>query len=511
MRDRTQFGGCSLSRYDLLIVLGLFTCSSLLYAVLGVRFEASTVLSMQFIDPALLTERMGESLWYYHATPPALNLLVGIGLKLFGADAPYFYAVVFHLLGLLTALSVYALTRALSDSKRVAAVTTAALVFSPSFVLYENHLLYDFPAMALLAVATLALYQFVSTKRVGWGIGFFCVLATLLLTRSVFHLIWMAATVAFLLALLGSWRRQILLAAAVPFLVVTLWYAKNYYYFGKFGSSTWMGLGLSNITLSLVPPAQLAPLVERGELSPWALVSRYDSSWPIFRGNLRPPAGVPVLDNMLTAPGHANWNYRDIPAIDRLYTADALTVIRRFPATYVYGVSLANKAYFAPTSISPYFSQANRIAVTPIRLAAPSLLSGASGSMLVVSLQRLGFRFPEDIVVPLRADLLMIVAWVGVFAWAYAVARRALTDSVARSSPRVVVMGFLVMTAAYTYLVSTTLELGENYRYRFLLEPLFFVLAATAATSAFGALRRAKAVRSFFSKLQDHSKRGMTY
>jgi len=80
MRDRTQFGGCSLSRYDLLIVLGLFTCSSLLYAVLGVRFEASTVLSMQFIDPALLTERMGESLWYYHATPPALNLLTVNGL-----------------------------------------------------------------------------------------------------------------------------------------------------------------------------------------------------------------------------------------------------------------------------------------------------------------------------------------------------------------------------------------------------------------------------------------------
>jgi hypothetical protein len=57
--------------------------------------------------------------------------------------------------------------------------------------------------------------------------------------------------------------------------------------------------------------------------------------------------------------------------------------------------------------------------------------------------------------------------------------------------------------------VSTTLELGENYRYRFLLEPLFFVLAATAATSAFGALR-AKTLRSFFIKLQDDSKHGTT-
>jgi hypothetical protein len=479
-----------MSRYDLLIVLGLFACSTLLYAVLGVRFDATTVLNMQFIEPALLTERMAESLWYYHATPPVLNLLVGIGLKLFGADAWYFHAVLFHLLGLVTALSVYALTQALTDSKLVAGITTALLVFGPSFVLYENHLFYDFPAMALLTVATLALYQFVSTKRTGWGIGFFCLLATLLLTRSVFHLIWMAAIVAFLIALLGPWRRQILLAAAVPFLVVTLWYAKNYYHFGKFSSSTWMGLGLSNITLSLVPPTELVPLVERGELSLWALVSRYDKSGPIFRGNLLPPTGVPVLDNVLVAQGHENWNYRDIPAIDRFYTADALTVIRRFPATYFHGVSLANKFYFAPTSISPYFSQANRIAITPIQRSIPSLLGGASGSMLVVPLDRLGFRFPEDIAVPLRADWVVIVAWVGVFAWAYAVARRALIDRAARSSPRVVVLGFLVITAVYTYLVSTTLELGENYRYRFLVEPLFFVLAAAAATSAFRAMRR---------------------
>ena len=39
-----------------------------------------------------------------------------------------------------------------------------------------------------------------------------------------------------------------------------------------------------------------------------------------------------------------------------------------------------------------------------------------------------------------------------------------------------------MVTAIYLYAVGTALELGENYRYRFLIEPLFIVMTATALT-----------------------------
>jgi hypothetical protein len=78
----------------------------------------------------------------------------------------------------------------------------------------------------------------------------------------------------------------------------------------------------------------------------------------------------------------------------------------------------------------------------------------------------------------------LIAAWLGVFGWCYVEARRALVDPAARTDPRIVVMGFLVLTALYVYVLATTIELGENYRYRFMLEPLFFVLAAAALTTA---------------------------
>jgi len=92
--------------------------------------------------------------------------------------------------------------------------------------------------------------------------------------------------------------------------------------------------------------------------------------------------------------------------------------------------------------------------------------------------------FPDEITGPVHTNVVLILTWIAVFAWAYSVARKALRDRAARLDPRVVVMGFLVITAVYTYAISTMLELGENYRYRFMLEPLFFVLVAAASTAA---------------------------
>ena len=102
------------------------------------------------------------------------------------------------------------------------------------------------------------------------------------------------------------------------------------------------------------------------------------------------------------------------------------------------------------------------------------------------------YGFPDEITAPARTNIVLIVAWLIVFGWAYTQARRVLLDKAARSDPRTLVIGFLVVTAAYNYLISTTIELGENYRYRFLVEPLFFVLAATAIVALYERLNSAR-------------------
>ena len=236
-------------RADYAIVVGLFVLSHALYRMLGVQFDSGTLLPyMQFIDPPLLRERLLESLWYYHAHPPLLNLFTGVGLKLFGDHAGVYFAVSFHALGLALALAVYVLTLRLTCSRAAAIVANGLLVFSPAFVLYENWLMYTLPSAALLTISALLLHQYLATRRLRWAVAFFSTLAILLLTRSMFHLAWMVLVVVLLTILLRQHWRQVLLAAAAPLLLVLFWYAKNYYYFGTFGASTAMGLGLSNIT-----------------------------------------------------------------------------------------------------------------------------------------------------------------------------------------------------------------------------------------------------------------------
>jgi dolichyl-phosphate-mannose-protein mannosyltransferase len=480
-------------RLDIALVAALYAASTALYALLGVHFDGlGSMVGMQFIDPELLKDRLFESLWYYHASPPGLNLIAGVGLKLLGEQADVFYSAVFHVLGLLVAGAIYLLTMKLSGSRVAAAITTALLVFSPQFVLYENWLFYSFPSMALLTLATFSLYKFAETGHQRWCIGFFALLGLLLMTRSLFHLGWLVLVAAFLAAAMWGHGRRILIAASVPLLVVLLWCGKNYYYFGSFGMSTWLGLGLSNITTLMLPREELQPLVDRHELSPWAVVSRYDERRSIFLADLAPPSGVPVVDNVAKSDGRVNFNYKDIPVINRYYTADGVKVIRRFPSVYLTGVVMANRLYFSPTSMNMFVNQQNLAAVAPMERLFTPVLSGTTPTPTMMPVPMFGFA--DRLGRPVNTSVPLILAWIAVFAYGYVQARKALMGGgTALPNPRAITMGFIVLTTAYLWLVSTTLELGENYRYRFLIEPLFFVVAATAITAAVRTIRTVKA------------------
>jgi len=71
-----------IDRRAVLTVVALYAASHMLYWWLGMRFDASPLFGyMQFIDVGLLANRLLESLWYYHANPPLLNLFAGVRLR----------------------------------------------------------------------------------------------------------------------------------------------------------------------------------------------------------------------------------------------------------------------------------------------------------------------------------------------------------------------------------------------------------------------------------------------
>lgn len=486
-------------RLDYIIVVGLFAVSRALYALLGLEFDSSTLPGyMQFIDPPLLRDRLLESLWYYHAHPPLLNLFTGIGLKLFGDDADGYFSLSFHLLGLAMALAVYILTLRLTSSRPAAIVATALLVFSPAFVLYENWLMYTFPSAALLTVSALMLHQYLATRATRWAVAFFSMLALLLLTRSIFHLAWMVLVTAMLAIVLRQWWRQVLLAAAAPLVVVALWYGKNYYYFGTFGASSAAGLGLANITTLMVERDRLYPLFQDGRLSQYVMVSRYERPELLFMLQTPVHTGIPVLDEVKKSDGrHYNYNNLQMVGVNRYYMRDAIEVLRTFPASYAIGLIISNRLFFSPTNMNAYFSKENRAAALPMERIFNPLLYGVGAKPGFMQQPHFGFVGRNQMEV--HTSVCLIAQWLVLLAYGYVQARRGVVAVDSESKPRALVLGFIVLTALYLYVVATTVELSENYRYRFNIEPLFLVLLVTGATDLVRRLRARLARRTLRS------------
>jgi hypothetical protein len=321
-----------------------------------------------------------------------------------------------------------------------------------------------------------------------WAVAFFGALAVLLLTRSLFHFAWLLMVAGLLAAVLPDKRKQVLLAAVVPILVVALWYGKNYYLFGTFSSSTWFGLGFSNITTLAVNREELEPLVQRGELSEFALISRYQQMDRLFTSQQLPPTGVPVLDQVRKSTGQYNFNSQQLLAINRYYTADGIEVARTFPASYVLGLIISNRLFFSPSNMNLYFSAANREAVRPMERIFNPLLYGVSARPGLIQQPHFGFNGQSFLEV--NTSLPLFVLWWAALGFGYLQIRRAVMTRDAEAMPRAIVTGFIVFTALYIYGVGTAFELAENYRYRWMVEPLFLILATAAVTSWLRAIVR---------------------
>lgn len=454
----------------------------------GLEFDATPFPDyMQFIDRPLLEDRLLESIWYAHAHPPLLNLLVGVGLKLPGDPYALLAAIVFHGLGLLMIVCLFAVCLRLTGS-RVAAYAAAALILlNPAFTLYENWLLYTFPAAALLGISAYALLRSLDDEGSRWLYGLFALLAALALLRSLFHLVWLACILAMLLLLLKERRRTILVSAALPLLLTAGWYAKNLVYYGTFSASSMLGLGLSNISTLTFRQDELAPLVIDGHLSPFALVSRYTDTEILFTADVPEPTGIEVLDTTRKSSGAWNYNSRGLLDVSEHYRHDAMSLIRLHPANYVTGLILANRLYFSPTSMNEYFSPANREALAPVENIYNPLVLGAHADPRYMIQPHFGFDREPSLEV--NTSLRLILLTVVLLAFGYARFRRAFVSDDPESRVTGIIIGFIACNILYVWLVGTAVELGENFRYRFLAEPLFFVLLVVGAHAAWQRVR----------------------
>lgn len=450
------------------MAVGLVIFSRIVYRFAGVRFDASSLAWFwQYVDPALLRTNLAQSLWYLHSQPPAFNFFLGTVLALFPGHEPAVFAACYLLNSVLLTAALFLLLIEFGVPREFSAALAAIYVAGPSCVLYENWLFYTYPLAALLLVGALFWQRFTRRGRLVDALLLFVCAAVLALTWSLFHLLWLLGLVLALVLFHRKDRRKVLAAAAVPVLVVALWYGKNLVQIGQFTGSTWFGMNFSKMTNSMLTVPERRALYDNGTVSAVSMVPPF--SEPAKYSSLVPrsgPTGIPVLDQEMKPSGVPNFNNSLYVAVSRQYGRDALRILSARRAAYLRGLAESYLLYFLPASAYLFLDSNGAHIKGLVRL--ESFLGG-----------RFVYHFDRRLrqTQPGRYYLqgFLNTGWFLILAYLLALIL-GLVLLFSRSSlitPRATLF-FLWFNIAWMTLVANALEVGENNRFRFVTDPLVF-------------------------------------
>ncbi len=441
------------------LVVLVYLLSRIAYHLLGVRFDQLPIVYYwQYIDTCLLHDHLLKSLYHLHSQPPLFNLFLGVGLKLI----PNYYvfgtvcSIVYLILGLVMTIALFCLMTRLGVSGGLSAALVILFVSSPACILYENWLFYTYPVVVALCCCALFLHRYMMQGRVTDGIIFFSLLAFLVLIRSLFHLAWFL-----LLIFLVTWfqRRQwrkVVTAACVPFLLAVALYAKNYCLFGEFGSSSWMGMSLAKMTTFALSGERRQALIAEGNISSLADVKPFSPMSEYRRYvTLPPPTGVAVLDQETKCNGHRNLNHLAYIAISRQCLEDAKYILTHEPMVYLKHLKRPFALYFVPSSDYKFLRE-NREKISKLDQFWNTVFYGRWGKDCRVG----WFLLAGFFVLSLYGFFAILNAW----------------KQVPRDEPFILTLLFMGINILYITLVCNLLEVNENQRFRFNVDPYLLVL-----------------------------------
>jgi hypothetical protein len=343
------------------IIISVFFLSRILFWTLGIRFDSSPLsFYLQFIDPALLQHDFWRSIFYLEQQPPLFNFFIGAVLHLVPHNPTLGFYAVYFCLGLVISTGLFALMDRMKVGRRIALVIAIVFVVSPSTVLYENLLFYEYPLTALLLIAAWFLHRYSDTRRLRDGVLFFSCLALASGIRSVYNIVWFGITVIFISFALRQNVRRTVLAALIPGIIIFTFAAKEVILFHELtpGQDLQEATNLLIMGLGRVSPKQLDDLAASGRISPILPLLKADASFFFDRlGNQesvarivpRPtPAGIPVLDECIKSTGSQNANCSWLKNVSTLCLRDLFVVLPIYPRGFLRYVTWNCLRWFLP-------------------------------------------------------------------------------------------------------------------------------------------------------------------
>jgi NADH:ubiquinone oxidoreductase subunit 3 (subunit A) len=292
--------------------------------------------------------------------------------------------------------------------------------------------------------------------------------------------------------------RIVLAAAAVPVLVVALWYGKNLAQVGEFTGSTWFGINFSKMTNSMLTVPERRALYDNGTISAVSLVPPFSNPDRYYGAVPKPGAtGVAVLDQEMKPSGIPNFNNTLFVAVSRQYARDALKIVVARPAAYLRGLAESYLIYFLPAS-AYLFLDGNAGHIKALVRFASIAFNGRFGYHSDHSLRQTqpARYYLQGL---LNTSWFLVLAYVLVLAFGLVLLLR--RSSLAAAAPvgqRIVHRSsfpasdssftihpssllFVLFNVAWVTLLANAVEVGENNRFRFVTDPLVFVLLAALA------------------------------
>ena len=448
-------------------------------AIFDIAFDASPPGEfVQYLNPWFVEHDFARSILYLHHQAPLQILVVQGCMKLLGlARATVLLEALYHALGLALALASLRVLRRLGAPILPSVVAVSLCSAAPSFVLYENWLFYPLPTASLLVFSLLALLRYYRLGTFRAALVFFSLLGALALLRSTFGSLFICAAAAILLfrpppAPAGSSRRTILRAVALPLLIVTLNTAKTSWLVGHpyGGALLWQNL-CTKVFVSL-PAYEQSRLVDRGLVS-HAANYRGIVVDPATYGRFRiphAPTGVPLLDlDEVPGGGRNSHALEHVLVAERYYRPDALYLLRHYPGIYLESVWGAISTQYVSSSIF------------------------ADGLENMPNFQKLEpLESVSDFAFGRLGEKQLLALIVGLpLAWLYGVYRivglRAAAESERAST---VAVSYMLLAIGYSAAITLLVSFGDFGRYRFDVDPLYFVLIVLFVVDAWRTARR---------------------
>ena len=445
----------------------------------GVRFDASPLdYFIQYPDPTLLKTDMLSTVWYFHMAPPLSTLFFGLVLNIFGSSFSTIFAAVYFTFGLALALWLYALMTALGGSQLVSVVLTIGFALSPAAILYENWLYPDYLIAALLVAAALLLRDFAASGHTLKAAGFCALLGLIVLSRSYYQVAWFVVCVGAVLLVI-PFRKRLAVAALIPLVLVLALYARNYEMWGFFSGSSSTGLNFYNEFIVQLPVSDRARLAAEGRVSNVAVQSDVYLAHPEAYG-LRPPTGIPVLDQTYKTTGVVNYGNRTYVDIWGQLQSDGIAVIEARPVVLERAGVMALFIFFVPSQDYPLEPQ-NRARLLQFERLSNVLESGQIRDVAAA---------PRDPVLYQRAhwtERLAEVGWLTLLVYVLAIPYGVLrTWRAVRNHNRALAapLIFLLVTIVYVGVSDLVAGIPDNNRYRFMIDPLVLALLAALLARA---------------------------